>query len=498
MFFIKRAFKYLKKKKGKTFLIGIIFIVIANFVLAGMLVQNATKKAQEDTRIKIGAEINYRIDTAAVFDAVDRGAITFNQQGGIRFAMGQGVTTNEDFTKQGAPTYYNFVMAAESDYVKTYDGSVAYDLTATGLKAYSQGANNNSDTFNVKLFMAAMPNDFEEENAILESGRFATESEIQNGASVILIEKTTADANNLSLGDKISTVTTILDYKDIEIDYEIIGIFETQEEVDQRMAARAGASILPQNRFYAPFSSIKNVGLTNEEIDNLVLTTAIINLKDPLDVEIFKEEAALKIDLKLGMLDANDALFKSLMGPVETLGSISKILVAIIAIAGALIIGLITALSINERKEEIGILLAVGEGKIKVISQLVLEVVIIAVITFSLSTFSGSFIGKTISDKVLGSGILEAQTNNTVTIGNMQVPRNRLPGRFGGGGGGGNNSRFQDLNANKAEAVDISLEFGVLMQLFALGILMAIVSTIVPSMHVMRFNPKQILINRNS
>ncbi len=42
-------------------MLGIIFLIIANFVLAGLLVYDATVKAQEQTRISIGANINYQL-----------------------------------------------------------------------------------------------------------------------------------------------------------------------------------------------------------------------------------------------------------------------------------------------------------------------------------------------------------------------------------------------------------------------------------------------------
>lgn len=483
MYFIKRAFKYLKNKKGKTLLLGIIFLVIANFVLAGLLVQNASTKAQDRTRISIGAEVAYVIDWEEYSNDWERGVLDYDEAVSIKTAAGQGVTSSDMFTERGAPTYTNFMEVVDSDYVKSYDVGVSFEVIAEGLNQYTLDAGNGgTGNFDVKLFAVSEPNDFVDGSAELKSGRYAAMEEISGGANVVLIEENVAQLNNLRLGDTFSVSVSILDYQNVVIDYEVIGIYKTFEEIDQRIARKGGSSLLPQNRFYIPFSALNTIGLDKSEIDNLVLTSNIIKLKDPMDVEAFKNGAEYKINLKYGRLDANDALYNSLMGPIESLGYISRILVIIIAVAGALIIGLITALTVNERKEEIGILLAVGENKIKIVSQFVLEVVIIAVLAFTLSTFTGSYIGENISDAVLKSDILETQESD-------------IPDK--GKGFSDNQKNVKDITAEEA-AMDISLNTAVLIQLFGLGLLLSVVSTIIPSLYVMRFNPKQILTNRDS
>lgn len=47
--------------------------------------------------------------------------------------------------------------------------------------------------------------------------------------------------------------------------------------------------------------------------------------------------------------------------PIENIASISKIVIYVVSIAGAVILGLIITLSIKERRKEIGILLSIGE-----------------------------------------------------------------------------------------------------------------------------------------
>lgn len=484
MYFIERAFKYLKNKKGKTLLLGIIFLVIANFVLAGLLVHNASIKAQEQTRISIGADVHYSWNWDGVIQDIQRGVISRELISNLK---GQSIISSDILTEGGAPTYKNIMKVVDSQYVDYYDLGLVFNVASRDLTEYTLDTDNPTNgIFQLKLFNIPEPKVFKDGDAELKDGRFATNDEINNGANVVLIEENVAQLNNLKIGDSIPVTVSILDTENVAMNYEIIGIYKSNEAVGQD-AFKGQSSGLPQNKLYIPFMNLKTIGLTDGEIDNLLITSNVISLKDPLDTDAFKAEGESKLDIKYGNLDANDALYNSLIGPIESLGSISKILVIIIAVAGALIIGLITALTINERKEEIGILLAIGENKMKIVSQFVLEVTLIALIAFALSSFTGSYLGNNISESVLDTEFFENQATEDY---------GRLGKGIGKGIGKGDNKDITNIEDNAA--MDISLNTSVMLQLFGLGILLSVLSTIIPSMYVMRFNPKQILTNRNS
>ncbi|GMQ61898.1 ABC transporter permease [Vallitalea sp. AN17-2] len=505
MYFMKRALKYIKNKKGKTLLLGIIFLIIANFVLAGLLVYNATVKAQEQTRISIGADVNYIIDNEGIIEDSLKGVLNKDDSSIIRASFMGGVTTSEKLTEKGGPTYSNIMKVVDSEYVDSYDISLSFEADIQQLESYTQdtgGANASNHIFDIKLFSDVAPSDFDNGSAELVEGEFPSIDQINSGENVVLVEETIASNNNLKIGDTITNTVSVLDYEDVELELKIVGIYKTNEEVDQRLIGRGGASLLPQNRLYVPFNILKSIGLSDEELEHLLITSNVIHLKDPLYTDEYKIEAENKIKFNYGKLDANDDLYDSLMGPIEKLGVIAKIMVIIIAVAGAAIIGLITALTVNERKEEIGIMLAVGESKIKIVMQFVIEVTIIAIIAFILSSFTGSVIGEKISSTVLESDIISSSDNNN--RGFMM----RSAGQFSMGNSKSVNTRGNqvDMNTNRTQKndklslennkVDINFDITALIQLFGLGLLMSIISTIIPSLYVMRFNPKQILINR--
>ncbi len=385
------------------------------------------------------------------------------------------------------------MKVVDSEYVASYDMTVSMDIEAEALTQYTQGTNGNgeSHTFDMKLFADVNPMDFADENSVLIDGRLATREEIDSGESVVLVEENVASINNLQIGDTISVSASPLDYENVSLELQIIGIYKSEGAVDQKMISRGGNATLPQNRLYVPFNIIKSIGFTQSEMDHMLIPDNVIRITDPLFIDDYKDVAEQQLTLKYGNFDANDALYNSIMGPIEKLGSIAKIMVIIIAIAGASIIGLITALTVNERKEEIGIMLAVGESKVKIVTQFVLEVTVIALITFMLSSFTGSIIGDKVSATVLDSDMLGTTQQDSMQIkmftpgrnmGNRAImPTNKTTGTM---------VQKQDINTK--------LNISVLLQLFGLGLLLSIISTILPSLYVMRFNPKQILINRNS
>jgi putative ABC transport system permease protein len=52
MNFIKRAILSMKQRKGTTFILMAVFLIVVNLVLAGFTVQNATQKAADAARKK--------------------------------------------------------------------------------------------------------------------------------------------------------------------------------------------------------------------------------------------------------------------------------------------------------------------------------------------------------------------------------------------------------------------------------------------------------------
>lgn len=491
MYLFTRAFHNIRKQKAKTVLLLVLFFVIANIVLAGLSVQSAAATAEKLTRQEIGSDITYTLSTQQVRSDTQKGVLD---------------STVAKSTLEGAPTYANLLKIADSTYIATVDAIATYEVTSDVLTPYTYVATTTTTTtntntppidaggkggfisgsytsagdFTLKTFTTITPTDFTDKTASITSGRLATQTEIDSGALVAIINETLATNNNLKVGDTIDLTPTATGYTTQAMTYTIIGIYSSTATIDDRMASMVGSSLLTQNLIYTPFLSLKTIGYTADEISNTVLSSAVIALNDPADLAAFKSEVASKVTLTYGTLDTNDALYQQLAGPIESLGSVANTMVIIVAIAGAAILALITALTVNQRKNEIGILLAVGESKIRIIGQFIVEVTAIAVIAFTLSIFTGTYVGKYISNVTL------ANYATTTTMNQQGIPGSK------GGFQGGTSAL---TSTTKAATVDISLNLILIVELFASGLLISIVSVAIPALYVTRFNPKQILTN---
>jgi putative ABC transport system permease protein len=486
MYLFTRAFAYIRKQKAKTILLLILFIIIANIVLAGLSIQNATEAAKILTRQEIGADVIYTSNSAKINSDYKSGLLD---------------ATTDKFSLAGVPLYSNFTKLLGSEFIETTDVVTSYEVTSDVITPYVfaatttttttttggggggskiiLGTYENSGDLSFRTFNTLTPSDFENELSTLLDGRFASQEEITSGAYVAIIETTLANLNGIKIGDKLSLTPTTDGYNTVAIEYEVIGIYQSNEIVDERSASMISSSLLAQNRIYTPFNTFTSMGYSQNELDSILLDKAVITLNDPANIEAYMASIDGKIDLVYGSISANDAVYQELAGPIDSLGNLSNILVLIVVIAGASILSLITALTINQRKNEIGILLAIGESKLNIVSQFIVEVVAIALIAFAISTFTGISVGKTISESTLASFASTAEATETVI-----VP-----------GGGG--SKTSTVTAEEIGPVELEVKFSalVLLEFFAAGILISIVSVAIPALYVTRFNPKQILTN---
>ena len=89
-------------------------------------------------------------------------------------------------------------------------------------------------------------------------------------------------------------------------------------------------------------------------------------------VELAKKKS--DIDFDTFSLDANNRLYQQNASSLESMQSFAKMFVWIVVIAGSTILCLILALTIRNRYYEIGVLLSLGQSKVKIIAQQLIEI----------------------------------------------------------------------------------------------------------------------------
>jgi putative ABC transport system permease protein len=477
MNFIKRAFLSITARVGKTMLLVLVLGVIANMVLAGLSIESAAKKSGEFARKKLGGAVTLEAD----FDKVMSKQMSSGNIGNLKLDIPElTVEEAEKLKNLSHVAVYNYTTSG----MALTDGFKAVEVNSeSGNKAQiriggSSGAAQPEISISGALYSELL-SDFTEGNSKLVEGRQISNEDV--GKNVAMIEKNLASSNGLKLGDKVK-IDSLDGKKNMEL--EIVGIFEAKINESDAMGMNI-AFLSPYNKIYTPYdiaSGIKSV--ISEESSSKAIGSAIYYLDDPLYVEKFKEEAKnTGIDFEKFKLDAKDSLFKQMMGPIENVASFSSTVVLLVTAAGAIILALIIILSLKDRKYEIGVLLSIGEGRFKIIGQLLVETALIAVIAFGISTFTGKFIANEV-----GNSLLQKEVNAAK---NQELEQAKGPKMIRIGPGGIMNNSSASVEA--IESIDVSVTKDDLKRLSLLGMLIVFVSTIAPAVSILRFNPKTIL-----
>ena len=212
---------------------------------------------------------------------------------------------------------------------------------------------------------------------------------------------------------------------------------------------------------------------------------AVFLLDDPLHVDEFVADH--QADLKEYMLmDANNDTFKKLARPLDTLSLFSNIIVWIVAINAVVIITLVTALTLKTREYEIGVLLSMGVSKMKVVAQFFVELIVVALIGFTLSVASGSLIAKQV-----GKLVMDYQVDTEKQYSDLDDQNN-------GTYYWGDTNYFTELSQDDLLAeYEVQINPMIIGEIYILGIGVVFISILIPSFMIMRFNPKKILMNQN-
>ena len=320
---------------------------------------------------------------------------------------------------------------------------------------------------------------FKNNNISMVEGDTITEETTSN---VAVIEEALASENDLSVGDTITVGST--SDENTTYDLKIIGIYASNEDFTEQAMMNTAAS--PYNNIYTNLETISTV--KGSDYENAV-DSAVFYLNDPTNVDEFIADAKenSSIDFDTFTLDANDAAYEQMLGPIENISSFSKIAVYVIAIAGGLILTLIIMLSIRDRNQEIGILLSLGEKKPKIIAQFAVEILLILVLSLGASSLLGNPTSNIVANQLLSSEISSYDNSN-------EVNPEKMPG-----GDRGSNKGFGGMFSKPSSDVDVIDELDVsvsssdFFKMATLGTAISLIATCAPAVTVMRLNPKNIL-----
>lgn len=478
---IKNALLSLKKNIGKTILLFVIIVVITNLVIAGLSIQSATKKSMDQIRSSLGNDVTLSVDFRNMMKNRKPSEAVSNET--------SLTTTMADSLK-------------DLKYVKNYNYQISTSANSNSISAVetaSDNSNNQQDTnkpndqpeqasnqvdFTISANTTMKYLDsFTNNNYKLTKGRLLTTKD-QNTNNCV-IETNLASDNDLSVGDTFTITTTINDETIIQ-ELIIVGIYEIQSTNEIGSAHFNN----PVNTIYTDLSIGQTLTGSSENI-----TSAIYYLDDPENAEAFVELAKKKsdIDFDTFSLDANNRLYQQNASSLESMKSFAKMFVWIVVIAGSAILCLILALTIRNRYYEIGVLLSLGQSKVKIIAQQLIEVGLIAVVAFVISLGTGQ-----LTSHYMGNMLESSSSSNVMQMGQKGDQPNDNQNQSDSNQQKNNTQTKENFLGNMMQGpsnqeLDVSITGENVIQLAGVTATICIVSIAVPAAYVLRLTPRQIL-----
>lgn len=460
---LKNAFLSIKKSIGKTVLLFVIIFIIANLVIAGFSIKSASLKATQSIQSTLGNDVTLQVDFKNMMKNREPGQAVDQVTESLTIKMA------EQLKNLKYVDSYNYTISSNVNTTLTaVENETQEELDDRPMMGDRQNQST-SFTLSANTTMKYLK-DFTDENYVLSEGRLLSSKDQETNYCVI--ETNLAKENDLSIGDTF-TMTSSYDSKSVEL--TIVGIYEIESTTMEMGRMNSN----PVNTIYCDLS----VGQSLSS-DEDVISSATYYLDDPEHVEAFQELAKEKTDIDFDTyrLTSNDQLFKNNSSSLDNISSFASLFLVVVIIAGCAILCLILALTIRNRYYEIGVFLSLGQSKIKIILQQLFEIGMIAVIALILSLGTGKMTSNIIS------AMLTTQNNEVMmNTEDQNMPQNNRGGRFDF------NNAFE---APESQELDVSLTSDTVVKLSVTTVLVCIVSTIIPTIYVLRLTPREILMKK--
>ncbi|HAA9346157.1 TPA_asm: ABC transporter permease [Listeria monocytogenes] len=497
MNFFKRAWLSMKARKGRSVLQLIIFTVVCVLILSGFTIQSAADKASELAREQLGGTVTLTVDREKQMQTMREEASSSDSSSTESKPQFQSspidVSDANDLAKLNHVASYNYysstqALASGFDPIESSgDTSSSNDESSTTAETQGPGVGQggpqmvDADLSISGLLDSATSTDFEARTSELTSGVAITSAD--KDKNVAMVEENLAEENDWKVGDSFTVTSSDGNTK---VTLKIVGIYKTTDSGSDM--AQNFSFLNPYNKVYVPYTVANTI--KGSDYKNTV-DSAVYTMDDAANISAFEKEAKKvdSIDWDTFKLDANDTLYQQMIGPINSVASFSKNVVYIVSIAGALILGLLVMMQVRDRKYEMGVLLAIGEKRGKLIAQFFVEILIVALVSFGLAAASSHYVAQLAGNQLLAQQ--NSSTNETTTS-----TENRGPGGGGGQGGpGGFGQSVSNLtkNTEQIKELDIQVTLEDMLKMGGIGIGIAFISVLLPAALVLRMNPKTIL-----
>ncbi|MCR1839387.1 ABC transporter permease [Murimonas intestini] len=453
MNFINRAWLYIVRKKGKSTLLFIVFLVMATLVLTALSLGSASETARENLKKSIGGKFLVACDYSENNPYLK---IEQNENGMLIYT-----------TQQISPELVEQIRNIKGvEYCSAEDESL---VTCPDMKWF---AGNVPIVEEFRQSAKIIGTWKSSENSLFTSGRLT----LAEGRHItpedhkkVLISKDLAEKNDLKTGDTIRT--------EKGFDLEIAGLFIPRE-----------------------LESVNEQVTTYDKIQNLIITdlSALVEMENGPSVQGFKELEVSVLDPEemesimsqikeiqgvdwkgFTVTEENDS-YESTVSSLKQLSGLASAFLVIILVASVAVLSLILTLWARGRVHETGVLLSAGIRKSSILGQYMAELMLIAFAAFLLSYFSSSA-------AVSRTGELLAAGQKAFGV---QEEDEGADAGSRGGSGIGTQDGIREMGPADLE---VTVQLKDMILLFLAGLAVISISAGIASVSVMRLKPREIL-----
>lgn len=481
MYILKNACISIWRNKGRNLLIGCIILVLAAATSVTLAIHNTAN------RLIDSYEDQYEVEATIGFDRESMmGNFDPSQQEGSREQM-QGAF--EEASQLSVEDIDNY---GDSSYVKSYYYTMQIGMNSNNIDpATSQRNEQRPDEADGE--QRSQPQQTNSDFTIIGYSSYEAMSEFISGqysitsgeisadltADTCIINNELATLNNIEVGDTITLVNPNNSEQTYEL--EVTGIFEeTDNTTTDRMQMFAGSA----NTIITNTTVIENMVETQDDIMATTNPTFILMSKDVIDA--FSEELKDK-----GLSDYLSVTtnLDQVTSATQTISNVSNFAVTFLVITliiGSVVLLVINAINIRERKYEIGVLRTIGMKKSKLTLQFMSELMIVAAIALLLGAGIGASVSVPISNQLLQNEISTSQQE-----------QNDIASNFGGRAPGGQKEFSGVRNVEAFDSIDAVVDLQVLLELIGIGLGLTLISGLATMISIQKFSPLTILKERS-
>ncbi len=340
MKFYQLAFRYLCRKKSKTFILLLVLLFINSMILGSYMILHATEDSRITMQEKMGTKAVLEVKGSDRF-------ITENEVRKIRDMDGV-ISVNRMADSAVYPVNFNPITNSDSEEENNWKVT---------LLSYDELERDSA---------------FSDLRYRLMKGDMITEG---SGKGAV-INFALADANGLEIGDEMEVGTETGSV----INVKIIGVFVAGSERNQMDTLPAVNRI--ENQIFIDNESYTGL------FDNAGYRKIAVYTKKPDQVDVLVQELKDFLGSRVEITTA-DILYRQLEVPLNRIVRVMKLMLVFTLAAGVTITSILLCMWMRSRKREIAVFISMGKKKTDILMQVFMETAAV----FCLSVFGACVIG---------------------------------------------------------------------------------------------------------